>query len=454
MNDRVGKRLEQMTVEEKAQQLTGVLPQEPRGLYEVHARPFEAAIEPAGFTSARGLFDQPYVSEDPVTPLSVAREGVEPADRLARQSIVLLHNDEMLPLSREVARIAIVGPHAESLADAVRRLVPHAEVTVAPGCGVTEADPAGLAAAVEAARNAEVVIVALGGRGGWFSPGTEGEAGDTANIDLPAAQVELVKAVTATGTPAVGIVRTGRPFALTAVAEDLPALLHAAYGGPRAAGALADVLFGEVNPSGKLPVSLPRHAGQIPIRSGQRRGSGYRRAATDPHKGSLDLPSTPLYCFGHGLSYTTFDYRDLAVAPQRVDSGAAVAVSLTVTNTGGRAGTEVVQLYLSDHATGITRPTRELADFARISLDPGASARVEFTVELSRLGHLGRDGDFVLEPGPIEVQAGASSDDIRLTGAFEVVREGDEAVLLRHPALAGVPDKLDRLIEPPRTAHP
>ncbi|MFF4779371.1 glycoside hydrolase family 3 C-terminal domain-containing protein [Microtetraspora fusca] len=423
MNDRVGKLLEQMTVEEKAQQLTSMLSQEPRDLYEVYTRPSEAAIKPAGFTSALGLFDQPYVSEDPVTPLSVAREGVEPADRLARQSIVLLHNDELLPLSRQVARIAIVGPQAESLADAVRRLVPHAEVTVVPGFGVTEADPARPVAAVEAARNAEVVVVALGGRGGWFSPDTEGEPGGTANIDLPAVQVELVKAVTATGTPAVGIVRTGRPVALTAVAEDLPALLHTAYGGPQAADALVDVLFGEVNPSGKLPVSLPRHAGRVPTHSGQLRGSGYRRAATVSHKGYLDLPSTPPYCFGHGLSYTTFDYRDLTVAPQRVEPGAAIAISLTVTNTGGRTGTEVVQLYLSDHATGIPRTARELAGFARVSLDPGASARVEFTVELSRLGHLGRDGDLVLEPGPVEVQAGASSDDIRLTGAFEVAGE-------------------------------
>lgn len=446
---------------------------------------------------AAGLFDAPYVDEDPVVISAVAREGGELdglAHRLARQSVTLLTNDGLLPLSRDLTRIAVIGPHADgvsvafppytipaaldmlgarirgeranipgtegmtiestpeavelmrhdlsgvlsqsiedyirasygsvSLADAIRAAVPGAEVTVARGCGVLDEEAADIPAAVAAARDAEVVILALGGRAGWFVPRiTEGEGCDTADVDLPANQVELVRAVAGTGTPAVGVVYTGRPMALTAIADELPALLYGYYGGQHASTAMAEVLFGDVSPSGKLPISIPRHSGQVPVYSGQPTGTGYRRTSRDAHQDYLDLPARPLFPFGHGLSYTAFEYSDLVVGPREVEATGAVTLTLTLRNSGDRSGTEVVQFYVSDHATGVTRPARELVGFARVDLGPGETAEIDCVVDLAQLAYLGLDGRLQVEPGPVEILVGASSDDIRLRGQLEVVGE-------------------------------
>ena len=168
--------------------------------------------------------------------------------------------------------------------------------------------------------------------------------------------MELVNAVTDLGKPTVAVVAFGRPQGLTPVIDRLPAVLTAYYGGPHQGTAIADALFGVTNPGGKLPVTLPRHVGQVPIHHGQHPGSGYRRTEADIHKGYLDMPSTPLFPFGHGLSYTTFDHGSLELASDTVDVGGELRVSLTVTNTGSRPGTEVVQLYAAGTATGVTLP--------------------------------------------------------------------------------------------------
>jgi glycosyl hydrolase family 3 len=168
--------------------------------------------------------------------------------------------------------------------------------------------------------------------------------------------VELINAVTAAGKPTVAVVAMGRPQGLAAVIDRLPAALTAYYAGPHPGTAIADALFGVTNPGGKLPVTLPRHVGQVPIHHGQHTGSGYRRTNADIHHGYLDLPSTPLFPFGHGLSYTTFDYGSLQLESDTVDVGGELRASLTVTNTGTRRGTEVVQLYAADTATGVTSP--------------------------------------------------------------------------------------------------
>ncbi|EFC82595.1 glycoside hydrolase family 3 N-terminal domain-containing protein [Parafrankia sp. EUN1f] len=448
---------------------------------------------------ALGLFDRPYADEDPVVIQTVAREGLELSHRLARQSVTLLANDGgVLPLSRDVRRIAVIGPHADSpalafpaytypgalqmvdamrsgasaalpgtehfvsevpdeaiqqimdelaeplgipiddyvrkyygarsLAEAVRSACPGAEVTVSAGCGVADDEPADIPAAVESARGADVVILALGGRAGWFIPHrTEGEGSDTADIALPARQVELVRAVVASGARCVGVVNSGRPMALADVVDLLPAIVYGYYGGQHAATALAEVLFGVVSPGGKLPVSIPRHSGQVPVHAGQPTGSGYRRTDQDFHSGYLDLPSTPLFAFGHGLTYTTFDYSDLVVDPAEVDGEGTVTVTFTVRNTGGRAGDEVAQVYLADQATGVTRPAQELVGFTRLTLSPGAASTVEVSLPMSQLGYVGLDGRFGLEPGPVGVLVGSASDDVRLRGEFEVV--GDTTVL-------------------------
>jgi beta-xylosidase len=439
---------------------------------------------------ALGLFDNPYVPEEPAKIRTIASEGADLSRRLAAESVTLIKNEKsLLPLSRDIAKIAIVGPHADdvaagfttytypaglnmmharatggdiamvgvdlgggappearaavaaelapafkvdrrdylrsnyvamSLAEAVQQLLPKAEVTAVAGTGVVPSEPTDISAAVAAARNADVVILAVGGRSSWSGGRTEGEGSDTANKDLPPQQVELINAVTALGKPTIAVISMGGPYALASVIDKLPAVITDYYGGPHHAIALADAIFGVTNPGGKLPFTMPRHVGQVPIHYAQKWGSGYRRTATDIHKGYLDMPSTPLFAFGHGLSYTTFEYGPLKLESDTVDVSGEVRLSLTVTNTGKRRGTEVVQLYAADTATGVTLPAQQLVGFARVDLEPGASRLVTFRVPMSVLGYTGLSGDFVIEPGPVEVSAGSSSSDIRSTAKFTI----------------------------------
>jgi beta-glucosidase len=230
----------------------------------------------------------------------------------------------------------------------------------------------------------------IGAKAGWYGDDlTEKEGGDTADIDLRPQQVELVNAITDLGKPTVAVVSFARPQGLSQVIDRLPAVITDYYGGPHQAVALADAIFGVTNPAGKLPITIPRHVGQVPIHHGQRWGSGYRRSAADIHKGYLDMPSTPLFPFGHGLSYTTFDYGSPQLSNDSVDVAGELDVSLTVTNRGGRAGVEVVQLYASDTGTGVTLPAQQLIGFARVDLEPGATKTVRFRVPLSLLAYTG-----------------------------------------------------------------
>jgi beta-glucosidase len=451
---------------------------------------------------ALGLFENPYVKEDPVAIRTVASEGVDLSRRLTTESVTLLKNDRnLLPLSRDIGRVAVIGPHADStvvgfphytypaaipmlavgvklgmfpmpgvgevpkegmaalqaelasvgadveqyarkeygavsLAGAVRKLLPGAQVTAVAGTGVLPAQPTDIPAAVAAARAADLVILYVGGKAGWVGDDlTEKEGGDTANIDLPPQQVELINAVTAVGKPTIAVVAMGRPQGLAPVIDKLPAVLTAYYGGPHQGTAIADAIFGVTNPGGKLPITIPRHVGQVPIHHGQKNGSGYRRTKADIHKGYLDMPSTPLFPFGHGLSYTTFDYGPLQLESDTVDVSGELRLSLTVTNTGTRRGTEVVQLYAADTATGVTLPAQQLIGFARVDLEPGASKTVAFGVPMSLLAYTGLSGELVMEPGPVEVSAGSSSSDIRssakftVTGQTRVIKGEDRAFL-------------------------
>lgn len=300
---------------------------------------------------ALGLFDNPYVSEDPAKIRAVAREGVDLSRRLAANSVTLLKNEKgLLPLSRDLAKITIIGPHADdvavgfpaytypaglkmmharatggdiamagvdlgggappeakaavaaelapvfkadlreylssnysavSLTEVVRKILPKAEVTAIAGTGVVPSEPTDIMAAVAAARNADVVILAVGGRSAWSDERTEGEGSDTANKDLPPQQVELINAVTAVGKPTIAVISMGGPYALGSVIDKLPAILTAYYGGPHHGTAIADAIFGVTNPGGKLPFTLPRHVGQVPIHHAQNWGSGYRRTKAD-----------------------------------------------------------------------------------------------------------------------------------------------------------------------------
>ena len=279
-----------------------------------------------------------------------------------------------------------------------------------------------------AAEDADVVILALGGASLWFlGERTEGEGSDSADIALPAAQVRLAEAVAATGTPMVVVLVQGRAYTLPEVLRHAPAVLISTYGGPFGPQAVAEVLFGTTNPSGKLPYSVPRHGGQIPVYHHQKAGSGYRMSlppGVDRHY--LDMPATPLYPFGHGLSYTTFALSGLAVT-DTIDMHGAASVSVTVSNTGGRSGATVVQLYLRVNTSGVTRPAQQLGGFTRVQLDAGQSSRVTFRVAATQLGYTNLARDFAVEPARVDVHLGLDAHDRQVVGAFEVT--GDPRVL-------------------------
>jgi len=269
-----------------------------------------------------------------------------------------------------------------------------------------------------------IAVLALGGASLWFAgERTEGEGSDTADIALPASQVRLAEAVAATGTPVVVVLVQGRAYTLPEVVRDAPALLISSYGGPSGPQAVADVLFGVTNPCGKLPYSVPRHGGQVPVYHHQKAGSGYRMSlppGVDRHY--LDMPATPLYPFGHGLSYTTFSLSDLDVDPE-IDMDGTATVSATVTNTGERAGATVVQLYLRVNTSGVTRPAQQLGGFARVELAPAASKRITFRIAATQLGYTNLARDFAVEPARIDVFVGLDAHDRQLEGAFQVVGE-------------------------------
>jgi beta-glucosidase len=293
----------------------------------------------------------------------------------------------------------------------------------ARGCDVIDDDRSGFAEAVDAAGRSEVALVCVGDRSGLLAVCTCGEFRDAADLGLPGVQRELVEAVTATGTPTVLVVMSGRPHALGDLAEQVEAILYVWSPGQEGGGALADVLFGDVAPSGRLPVSLPRAVGQVPVYHGHRAGGGRSQMLGD----YVDLPTSPQWPFGFGLSYTTFGYAALSVSPDAPAAGAPFSVSVDVTNTGTHAGTEVVQLYLRDDVARVARPVRVLAGFARLLLEPAETQRVTFDVDPRRLAYYDEGMRLVIEPGTVAVMIGASATDIRLK--TKVTLTGDEVVL-------------------------
>ncbi|WKU06762.1 glycoside hydrolase family 3 N-terminal domain-containing protein [Micromonospora sp. HUAS LYJ1] len=368
--------------------------------------------------------------------------------RLARESVVLLRNDGVLPLAPG-RRVALVGPVADdpmallgcysfpnhvgvrhpehglgleipSLRDELTRLVPG--LVHEPGCAITGDDTSGIAAAVTAATQADVCVLAVGDRAGMFGRGTSGEGCDAPDLRLPGVQADLVRAVLDTGTPVVLVLMTGRPYALGPYHERAAAVVQAFFLGQRGGQALAEVLTGAVNPSGRLPVSVPRDAGGLP--------GTYLTPPLGRRSEVSSIDPTPAYPFGHGLGYTTFTWSD-PVASGVGETGGPPAwpvdgettVRITVRNTGDRPGTEVVQLYLHDPVAQTTRPVVRLVGYARVPLDPGTAAHVSFTVPADVASFTGRDGRRIVEPGDVELRFGRSSGDtaatlpLRLTGA-------------------------------------
>jgi beta-xylosidase len=302
-----------------------------------------------------------------------------------------------------------LGIDLPTLLDRVRAEFPDATIASAPGCPVQEPDTSGIADAVRTAEGADVVLAVLGDRAGLFGRGTSGEGCDADDLQLPGSQAALLDALLDTGKPVVVVLLTGRPYALGAVVDRAAAIVQAFFPGEEGAGAVAGVLSGRVNPSGRLPVQIARTPGGSP--------ATYFGPALGRKSGISSADPTPCFPFGHGLSYTTFDWSELEVSGATDGAWATdgtVTVSCTVRNTGERAGADVVQLYLHDPVASVVRPVRQLIGFARVDLEAGASARVTFTVHADRTSFTGRDLQRVVETGDVVLQLGASSEDIRL----------------------------------------
>ncbi len=293
------------------------------------------------------------------------------------------------------------------------------EIMHARGCAITGDDTSGIADAVKMARAAEVAIVCVGTRSGLVEGATSGESSDRADLALTSAQQCLVEEVVGTGTPTIVVLVNGGILAVPWIAEHVPAVIEAWLPGEEAGHALADIIFGDANPSGRLPVSLPRATGQVPIYYNHKPSGG----RSNWRGNYVDAPSTPLYPFGHGLSYTTFEYGDLRLSATEVHASGAVDITVDITNTGERSGDEIVQLYVHDVVASTTRPVKQLAGFARVSLDPGQTRTVTFVLDLSQLGLYDPQMRLVVEPGTVEVMVGASSGDIRTKATFDVIGE-------------------------------
>jgi beta-glucosidase len=288
------------------------------------------------------------------------------------------------------------------------------EVLYAKGCDVRGDSTEGLRDAADKAKAADVAIVVVG-----ESREMSGEAGCRSTLDLPGVQERLVREVCETGAPVVMVLLNGRPMSISWPAEHVPAILEAWHPGIQGGNAVADLLFGDFNPGGRLPVTFPRTVGQVPIYYNHKNTG---RPATPLLYTSkyIDLPSTPLFPFGHGLGYTQFEYGNLMVSPETITPDGEVEISLDVKNVGDREGDEVVQLYLRDLVGSVTRPVKELKGFQRIALKPGEKATVRFVVGPEQLAFVNRGMERVVEPGAFEVMVGGSSEDIKLTGGFEV----------------------------------
>lgn len=396
-----------------------------------------------------GLFERPYVDQaKAVDPASF----LTPADRRAARtaagrSMVLLQNDDRtLPLD-PARNTAVIGPLGDSRhdllgpwwgrgedADAVSVLAgitagSSGTTTYAQGCALSNEEPpdydpaddcpsdAGFAEAVAAANAADQVVLAVG-----ETREMSGEAATRSTLDLPGRQEELIDAIAATGKPVVVVLLNGRPLTLTDVVDSAPAVLEAWFPGVEGGNAIADVVFGKVNPGGKLPVSFPQRLGQVPIYYNHE-PTGRPCDITQKYNSRYrDLRSCdPLFPFGFGLSYTTFEISDLRLSRETVSRKGRVVASMTVTNTGDVAGDEVAQLYLRDPVASISQPVRRLRGFERVTLEPGASTTVRFTLDASDFGFYDNRGRFVVEPGEIQVYAGADST-ATLTRSFQVTR--------------------------------
>lgn len=411
-----------------------------------------------------GLFEQPYVDVDAAGAAMDTTTDRSLAAAAARKSIVLLKNDGVLPLGRNPGRIAVIGPNADaarnlygdyaypahiesllemrdednvfnipippdmdfgnagpdspSILDALTERYGTA-ITYARGCAVNDDDTSGIAAAVELATTADIVVMVVGDKAGLTYECTSGESRDRSSLTLPGVQEELARAVLATGTPVITVLVVGRPCGSEQLHRGSAAVVLAWLPGQEGAHAVAEVLAGEFNPGGKLPISFPRSVGQIPVFYGHKVSGGRSHWKGD----YLDGPASPLYPFGFGLSYSRFQLSDPVLEPTAVVIGDSVAVRVAVTNSTETNGDEVVQVYVRDTEASVTRPVLELKSFVRVAVPAGATRDIEFHIPVEQLGFYDRKLRYVVEPGDIEILVGTSSTDLVVAGSV-TIRDG------------------------------
>jgi beta-glucosidase len=401
-----------------------------------------------------GLFEHPYVDLDHAKQVMHSSEHQKLALNAAHEGIVLLRNEgNLLPLKKNMNSIAVIGPNAdnsmnlfgdyfpqvvpqpiETVLDAIKAKVSRsAHLAYAKGCEISNQDKTGFERAIQTAKNADVAIVVVGEQarregGKNLPPPTDGEGYDVASLDLTGVQEELIQAVHATGTPTILVLINGRPLSNRWEADHIPAIVEAWEPGERGGEAIADVLFGDYNPSGRLAITIPRDVGQLPSYYNYPPSKRYWVDGGWTHtRGYVDMPGTPLYPFGYGLSYTQFQYSNLRLDPSQIDTAGNTRVSVDVENTGKRAGVETVQLYVRESFTPVATPVKQLRGFERVTLDPGQKKIVSFALGPEDLQLLDRDLRWVVVPGDFEIMVGKSSADIPLHGALKVMQPSEEA---------------------------
>jgi beta-glucosidase len=435
-----------------------------------------------------GLFENPFAQDAAERDTSFGLPAdTAAAVQSARESLVLLRNDGVLPLRPDVPTIAVIGCHAatarfffggythysmaegklavnssmaglttrgddlrtitntvpgtsieasdgpafeellqlqqpgiHSLLDELRARMPDTEVSWTYGYPIAGDDDSGHEEALALAARADIVLLTLGGKYGTASIASTGEGIDATSINLPRCQEDLIVKLASLGKPMIGVHLDGRPVSSDAADAHLAALLEAWSPAEGGAEAIVDVLTGAHGPSGRLPVSIAWNAGQVPVYYNHPYGSAWHQGESVGFSDYIDAPHTPRYPFGHGLSYTSFDYADLELSTHQVEAGDTLDVTLSVTNTGDRPGTEVVQLYVSDRFASVSRPVLELAGFRRVDLKPGQKAQVAFALDVSQLAFLDADMRWRVEAGEVDVMVGASSQDLRLTDAVSI----------------------------------
>ncbi len=407
-----------------------------------------------------GLFDDPYRYSDAKRQQKELSnpENTKAAREVAAKSIVLLKNEKkILPLSKDTKTIAFIGPMvklkranhgfwAVDLKDVdstyivsqweglQRKVSKNTKLLYAKGCGISDMSKAGFQEAINVANQADVVIMSVG-----EAPNMSGEAKSRSTINLPGVQEDLIKELQKTGKPIVILINAGRPLVFNWTADNMPVIVYTWWLGSEAGNAIADVLFGDYNPSGKLPMTFPRNEGQVPIYYNHL-STGRPAKDENDHvyvSAYTDIKNTPKFPFGYGLSYTTFGYSDLKLSKQNLKKNETLQVSMTLTNTGKLAGEEVVQLYLKDKVASIVRPVKELKDFQKIKLEAGQSKTLTFTIDNAKLAFYHNDLEMKSEAGEFDLMIGSSSEDIRLKSSFELTdtdgTSKDESLALPKP---------------------